>query len=103
MQIRVTQYLRPDGRQKVLRMEIPDSYQEQYDLIRSCGCELTCEQLRNGTAVHYISSIVEENDFAIEITPVGDTAAAEAKLLEMIATFDKERFECWREQLAIAE
>lgn len=93
MYIRIVQYLRPDGRRLRLDLEILDKYQQQYELLCSCGCKITCEQLMDGTAVQYISHAL--GDFTIEITPPFDKEAADATLLRMIESFDKKRFDEW--------
>lgn len=96
MLIQVTQYLRPDGRRKVLQFTIPDEYQQQYDLICKCGCEITCEQLMSGKAVQYIGN--EHGDFITKLTGAGDREAAGAALFKMIQEFNKDRFEKWNSQ-----
>lgn len=92
----VLQYLRPDGQRVTHRVVIPDDCQEQYDLIHSCDCMLTCEQLRNGKAVQYISN--GNGDFAIVITAAGDLKAAFTALIVMIKDFNKAAFEVWNAQ-----
>lgn len=89
----VTQYLRPDGRQRELELEIPDEYQQQYNLIHSYGCRLTCEQMMNGEAAQYISH--KDGDFDIKLTPAYDRKAADKALLQMIKSFDKNEFDKW--------
>lgn len=99
----VTQFLRPNGHRVTRKVEIPDEYLPQYKLIHSCGCELTCEQLRTGQAVQYITPVFHDADFTIEITTEGDYTAAEEALCKMIKEFDKVKFETWLEGLIIAE
>lgn len=96
MKIQITQFLRPDGRKRALELEIPDEYQEQYDLIRSCGCEITCEQMMNGTAAQYITN--DYGDFDIKLSPSNDLKAADKALLQMIKGFDKKEFDKWNGQ-----
>jgi len=97
MKITVTQFLRPNGRKKELLLEIPDSYQEQYKLIKQCGCYISCEQIQTGEAAQYITH--KTGDFAIKVTPCFETA--DNALLEMIAAFNKDAFDKWlREQEA---
>lgn len=90
---RVTQYLRPDGRQREVELEIPDEYQQQYDLIYSCECRITCEQMMSGQAAQYISH--KHGDFDIKLTPADDRKAADKALLQMIKAFDKNEFDKW--------
>lgn len=93
MLIQITQYLRPNGKQKRLLLDIPEEYRKQYDLILACECCITCEQLTTGQAVQYITH--QLGDFAIETTPPHDKKAAEAALLQMIKSFNKTMFETW--------
>jgi len=91
MKIMVTQFLRPNGRKKELPLEIPDTYQGQYNLIKQCNCSITCEQLTTGEAAQYISHA--KGDFDIKVTPCFE--AADKALLEMILAFDKNVFDEW--------
>lgn len=96
MIVQVTQFLRPDGRKRTLELEIPDEYKEQYDLICSCGCEITCEQMMNRKAVQYITN--DNGDFDIRITSANKHEDADKALLEMIRTFNKGAFDIWNAQ-----
>lgn len=96
MLIKITQYMRPNGRRIPRTMEVPNKLKKQYELILSCGCELTCEQLMSREAVQYISNA--NGDFAIETTPAGDLKAADAAIQQLIKAFDKDLFEKWNAQ-----
>lgn len=93
MKVNITQFMRPDGRRVQRTVEVPDELKEQYELLLSCGCELTCEQLMSHRAVQYISN--DNGDFATVTTPAGDLEAARLALLQMIKAFDKDAFEKW--------
>lgn len=96
MLIQMTQYLRPNGQQRILSLEIPDEYKKQYELIRECGCHLTCEQLSDERAVCYITNM--HGDFSIKITLPHAIQEAHEALLKMISEFDEDDFEKWNSQ-----
>lgn len=91
MIIKITQYLRPNGRKKQMELEIPDKYKDQYHLILSCDCEITCEQLMSKKAIQYISH--DRGDFDIRMT--NSFGPAYKALLDMISNFDKDKFDEW--------
>ncbi len=90
MIVEVIQYMRPNGRRCARRVEIPDEYQVQYDLILACGCELTRENLCTGKVVQYISN--DTGDFDIRTT-ADEPEAVISALLEMLKAFDKDKLE----------
>lgn len=96
MNVQVTQFMRPNGRRKLQPLVIPDEYQKQYDLILSCDCELTCEQLMSGIAVQYISHPL--GDFKMKSTPPHKYQEAKDALIQMVKEFDIDEFKEWKKQ-----
>ena len=70
MIVEVTQYMRPNGRKQIMRIEIQDSFGAPYSAIRMRGWRLAAEVLAHTGEV---SITVEdgEQDFACEIVPNG--------------------------------
>ena len=91
MKIMITQFLRPDGRQRTYPYKLPEEFRSQMELIQECGCKITCEQLRTWEAVSYVSH--EEGDFDMIISAFGKEA--DEALEKMIRRFDKRKFDEW--------
>ncbi len=92
--IETTQYIRPNGQPVKRKFEIPAEYKEPYEAILAAGCHLTCEQLMNGVAVHYIT-YEEEGDFDIQMSKANDEEDANKVLLAQIKAFDPAKFHDW--------
>ena len=85
MQLIVKQYIRPNGRTRMESIEIPDSYKDKVDLIKSLDCEVTAEELTTGE----ISQIIfcEDGDIDIEISDPGPDA--KTALLALLDRFNQ--------------
>ena len=90
MEIPVTQYIKPRGRTKVLRIEIPDECKAMVEKIASLHLHFTCEALHRGMVAQYISH--KEGDFAIVLSSVD---ASHDQIVKMINDFDEEAFKEW--------
>lgn len=96
MKIDVTQYLRPNGNERQLKVEIPDELKEKYLLIIKSGCSITSEAMPSCNMVaQYISH--PEGDFCIEMSSPGEKATE--ALHKMIEKFDIGAFNKWLENL----
>lgn len=95
MQIKIIQFVRPHGGRRELSFELTDDLKTQMELIQSCGCEITCEQLQTQKAAQYVTH--EKGDFDITISACGNDA--NKALEEMIRRFDKTEFETWLESM----
>lgn len=87
MIVKVTQYMRPDGRQVEHELKIDNECKEKYQQILDCGARLTCEELRTLE----ISQTIEcsDFDFDIVITKGGKLTKNKEVLEKMILRFDK--------------
>jgi hypothetical protein len=90
-----TQFLRPDGRQQEIRLELPDAVEPKLKEIRDSGCRLTAEVLSTGVC----SFCVEEpalGDFDIILVPNG-SKVPEA-ITSMLLRFDLAKFAEWKKE-----
>ncbi len=90
MEIPVTQYIKPHGRTKILRIEIPDECKAMVEKIAGLHLHFTCEALHRGMVAQYISH--KDGDFAIVLSSVDDSFE---QLVKMINDFDEEAFKTW--------
>lgn len=65
------QYLRPNGRQKAIGMDVANDLQPQLDAIKAAGCRLECEVLMTGTVSLTIFHCESEEDIDIELVANG--------------------------------
>jgi len=63
MEVEITQFMRPNGKQVSGKIEISDDCQEQYDAIIAAGGRLTCEQLMSGV----VSQTIEFTDGDVDM------------------------------------
>jgi len=88
-----TQYIRPNGREVSIEIEVADDLEDQLHAIRSAGAELTAEVLTTGE----VSLTIEEPDCGdwdcIVVSNGPDVVSAVDSL---IRRFDRTRFEQWR-------
>lgn len=91
MKIQITQFIRPDGRQRGIAFDLRDDLRPQMELIEACDCRITAEQLQTLEAVSYVSH--KEGDFDLIISACGKEA--EEALENMIRRFDKTKFDEW--------
>jgi hypothetical protein len=77
-----TQYLRPDGRKKLVKIERPDNVVAVADKIISHGFKFECEELATSDISLTIADPQQGEDVAIEVCPNGpDVAATVDKLI----------------------
>ncbi len=94
--IHFTQFLRPNGRQVPVTIEMRDEVAPKVKEIEACGCRLTAEHLRTG-----------EVSFAIEEPLLGDmdviVCANGPELVEplhqMILRFSPQKFKDWLREM----
>lgn len=94
MDIQITQYMRPDGRQEVRTTPIRDDLADQYDKIRRCGANLTAEVLMTGEVSLCIADSKVEDDFDIRV--VANGPAVTQAWESMIGGFCALAFETWK-------
>jgi hypothetical protein len=72
MEISVTEFLRPDGEQIVLNLEIPDrlDLEDKYNALIASGCRITMEYI-DGDYFIVIEDNVVQSDFIVKIVPAG--------------------------------
>jgi len=66
-----TQYLRPDGRQRDIQIEVPPQVVADAHALVCSGYHLECEVLRTGEVSLTVFDPTEEEDIAIEVVPNG--------------------------------
>ena len=91
MKIMITQFLRPDGRQRMIGCDLPEDLTSQMELIQACDCHIACEQLQTLEAVSYVTH--DEGDFDMIVSACGKSA--DEALYAMIRRFDKAKFDRW--------
>lgn len=69
-----TQYLRPDGRQRAVTIEVPDHLSEKVKRILDAGLVFECEELSTGICSFTITS--PEQDELIKLCPNGPKVPA---------------------------
>ncbi len=90
MEIPVTQYIKPHGHTKILRIVIPDECKPMMEKLAELNLHITCEALHRGLVAQYISH--KEGDFAIMLSPI---EKSHDQLVKMINDFNEEAFEGW--------
>jgi len=93
MKVSLTQFLLPDGRQRIVETTIHDRLAGQVAAIEECGARLTAEMLTTGE----VSMTVEHpkwGDFDIEV--VNNGPEVPIALERLIERFEKSSFEHWK-------
>jgi hypothetical protein len=98
MIVDVIQYMRPNGRQVPLKLEIDDKCEAKYKEIINCGCRLACEQLQTLEASQTIENADLGFDFDIIITEGSDFNENEKALEDMILRFDIKSYEIMKKE-----
>lgn len=91
MKAKVTQFMRPNGRQVQRELEIDDKCEPNYNRLTELGARLTCEQLMTGQVSQTIKT--EECDFDIIVTKGGDLEENKKALEDMILRLDATKLE----------
>ncbi len=97
MKVKVTQYFRPDGRQRTLELDVGDECKEKYEQITKSGCRLTCEQLMSGAVSQAIEH--EHGDYDLILTKGADLTKNKEALVTMILRFDKVAYNVWLDKV----
>jgi hypothetical protein len=95
MQVKITQFIPPRGRQEERSCEVPNDCGVGYESLRRHGCRLTAEVLMGGLVSQTIEH--EEGDFLLEITENGPEV--QAALIKMLREFDGTKFEEWLKEV----
>ena len=74
MAIQFTQFIRPDGRRKLISIERPADIEDKARKITAAGCVFECENLQNGKI--YLDCCNSEAEIAIEIVPNNEAVPA---------------------------
>lgn len=108
MLIEVVEYIRPNGRKRLIYMPIdsnsncPLSLVGKYHQIIKAGCELTIEQLSTDEYSQTITA--KEGDYSIAISSPGCTFSQRIRIFEqMLREFDLEKFNRWQENIRAIE
>lgn len=88
-----TQYVRPNGRQEQVTIDLPDDCFTKYEELRAAGLRLTAEVLSTGHASFCIEDR-ELGDFAITLCPNGEKVPE--TIATMIRSFDRAAFDAWK-------
>ena len=95
IRIPLTQFLRPDGRQRDVWCDnMPSDLAPKMDAITAHRCRLTCEELMSGM----VSLAIEhhDGDFDIELAENGAGPNSPKNALErLVRRFDADEFEKW--------
>jgi len=91
MQVPITQFIPPRGRQEIVHATVPDELAVNYESLRRHNCRLTAEILSTGHVSQCIEH--EEGDYAIEICANGPEV--QQHLEKMLREFDGVKFEAW--------
>lgn len=100
MEVQITQFIRPNGRQLLLTISIDDKCKDKYADILACNSQLTVEELMNGT----MSQTIECSEFDFDIILTNGSEEEERlkpALEEMILRFDKDA--CLQQQSEFAQ
>lgn len=100
MNVEVTQFLLPNGRQVPITVSVPDNLQSKYRILHDCGARLTAEVLTTGA----VSVCVEEpeiGDFDIRVHKNGPEVPA--AIADMIDVFDPIAFRAWQQEMTEEE
>jgi hypothetical protein len=71
MTVKVTQYMRPDGRTVVMETDINDAFDAPYRVICMRGWNLAAEHLTTGEISITVEDRAAEEDVVIEVVPNG--------------------------------
>lgn len=93
MKVEFTQYLRPDGRKKLIHVELPINYAPFVNAIRNAGLRLTAEVLTTNEVSLAIQDD-ERGDFRSEVVPNGPGVVEAAGRL--VSSFSHMSYDLWR-------
>ena len=67
MTVNLIEFCPPDGRQERITLKITDDQRDVVDELQAAGYTFTCEVLRTGDAVMYLTDPVVEDDAYVEV------------------------------------
>lgn len=97
MQIEITQFLLPDGRQRRCTLVIPDELGGQYERIKRSGVRLTAEVLTTGEVSLCLEDPGVGDDFDIRVVENGP--AVPQAWEDMIRQFDTAAYKAWHNDM----
>lgn len=91
MEVKVTQFQRPNGRTNTVSTEVPNDCAVGYEAMQRKGCRLTAEVLPNSL----VSLCIEhpEGDYYIQLARNGPKV--QATIAEALRNFDEVAFDEW--------
>lgn len=95
MQVIITQFFRPDGRQVPQSIELADDLAPKLKEIQDAGCRLTAEVLTTGMCSFAVEH--PDGDFDLELCENGPQVPT--KITELIRRFDAVKFAAWKEEV----
>jgi hypothetical protein len=90
MLVNVTQFIRPDGHQRIEYTTVPNDCAVGYKAMQRKNCRITAEAIYGNVA---LSIEHEEGDFDIQIVPNGPQV--QETLANMLRSFDSMKFDTW--------
>ena len=92
--IEIIQFLRPDGRQQMVKTAIPSELKPKYDAIRDAGLRMTAEVLSTGKVSIWIED-PGRGDFQGAI--VNNGPEVPGAIQDLLSGFNAEALAAWRE------
>lgn len=90
-----TQFLLPDGRQRLTSIEVSEEEYAKYEEIRDAGFRMTCELLTTGE----VSMCIEDPELGdLDCVVSANGPDVPAKLRDMFLRFDRTNAAEWRKQ-----
>jgi hypothetical protein len=92
-EIEVTQFLLPDGKQRLIYTEVEQDEYDKYIMIRLLGGRLTAEILQNG-AISQCIEVPELDDYDMVVSANGPDVVSDRR--KMLLRFDPLDFAQWK-------
>ncbi len=92
--VQFTQYLRPDGRTKLITLSVADDLFANVEAIKNIGARLECEVLMNGIVSLTICDPDEGDDFDIRLTANGPDVPKAVD--DLIRQFTEKKYRDWQ-------
>lgn len=95
IEIQITEYVLPNGRQVPRTLDLPDEMKAKVDLVAELGCSFSFEVLRTGKCVAYIANNKLGLDPAME-TCFNEEDKIRQAFIHLLSLFTKESFEAFK-------
>lgn len=86
-----TQFLRPDGRQRVALINRPDEVAEQAERIIAAGYHFECEELSTGHVSFAVSNGDGDHDIEVCLNGPGVPVFVDRLIIRFAATLDRRK------------